>query len=151
TASASPSLSPRGAAGVGLEASQPPADATRAADRIRPLSSEPNLGQFARTIKYRARTDRFDLLITDQDLMFAVAQSSRGENPSPSSSAKGARAGGAASNAKIPGAPKARLVRLKLVGSVSRPHDEEAEPLPGRVNYFVGKDSSKWRRDIPTF
>ena len=42
------------------------------------------------------------------------------------------------------------MVNLRVVGSLN-PHAAAAQQLPGKVNYFLGRDSSRWRTDIPTF
>src|SRR5262249_39762537 len=48
--------------------------------------------------------------------------------------------------------PVARdLVRMSLVGSRESVAVQGLDPLPGRVNYFIGKDPTKWRTDIPTW
>ena len=40
------------------------------------------------------------------------------------------------------------VLRVRLVGAKGR---LEAEPAPGRTNYLVGSDPSKWRTNIPHF
>jgi hypothetical protein len=42
-------------------------------------------------------------------------------------------------------------VDLRLVGGRSNPGAAGHDALPGRVNYFLGNDPSRWRTDIPTF
>ena len=41
-------------------------------------------------------------------------------------------------------------VRLTFAGAAT-PTVEAVEPLPGRVNYYIGRDRSQWRTDIPTY
>ncbi len=48
-------------------------------------------------------------------------------------------------------APKWTELRMKLVGAAAAPAVAGLEELEGKVNYFIGQDSSKWRTDIPTF
>ncbi|HKU74629.1 MAG TPA: SBBP repeat-containing protein [Pyrinomonadaceae bacterium] len=43
------------------------------------------------------------------------------------------------------------MVRLKMLGANVTPQAGGQEELPGRVNYFIGNDQSKWRRNIPTY
>jgi uncharacterized repeat protein (TIGR01451 family) len=43
------------------------------------------------------------------------------------------------------------VVRLNVVGANARAHADGTDPLPGRVNYFIGNDPAKWRTNIPTF
>lgn len=47
----------------------------------------------------------------------------------------------------VPGA----AVRMRLVGAHAAATVAGAEELPGRVNYLIGRDSSKWTTDVPTY
>jgi hypothetical protein len=42
-------------------------------------------------------------------------------------------------------------VRLSFAGRTAEPKLHTLDPLPGRVNYYVGTDAAHWRTDIPTF
>ena len=42
-------------------------------------------------------------------------------------------------------------VRLSFAGAAAPLSIEGRDPLPGRVNYYVGSDPARWRSDIPTF
>src|SRR6185369_10338594 len=43
------------------------------------------------------------------------------------------------------------VVRLKMIGANTTPRVEGQDELPGKVNYFIGNDREKWRRNIPTY
>ncbi|MBI4454937.1 MAG: SBBP repeat-containing protein [Acidobacteria bacterium] len=43
------------------------------------------------------------------------------------------------------------VVRMKLLGTNRKPRVQGTDPLPGKVNYFVGNDPKNWRADIPTY
>src|SRR5207248_875292 len=43
------------------------------------------------------------------------------------------------------------VVRMQLVGARRDARVEGVEPLPGRVNYFLGQDPSRWQRNVPTY
>jgi hypothetical protein len=43
------------------------------------------------------------------------------------------------------------VVRLKLVGSSSRAKPVGFEELPGKSNYFIGSDPSRWRTNVPLY
>jgi len=40
---------------------------------------------------------------------------------------------------------------MKLVGANRSAGIEGLEPLPGKSNYFIGNDPTKWHTDIPTY
>jgi hypothetical protein len=47
--------------------------------------------------------------------------------------------------------PSSQLVNMRFVGANPRPLMEGEGALPGRVNYFVGRDPLKWRTGLRTF
>jgi len=44
-----------------------------------------------------------------------------------------------------------RVLRIKLAGANPTPQVEGLEELPGKVNYFIGNDPMKWRRNVPIY
>ena len=42
-------------------------------------------------------------------------------------------------------------VRMQMIGSDPRASVLQEQPLSGRINYFLGKDPSKWHTEVPTF
>src|SRR5260370_31329093 len=45
----------------------------------------------------------------------------------------------------------ARLLRMKLAGANPEAKAAALDPMPGKRNYLLGNDSSKWRIDVPTY
>jgi hypothetical protein len=43
------------------------------------------------------------------------------------------------------------VLRLKMLGANTTPEIKGEDELSGKVNYFVGNDQAKWRRNIPTY
>jgi hypothetical protein len=43
------------------------------------------------------------------------------------------------------------LLRMTLAGANPAPSAAGLEELPGKVNYFIGKDPKAWRTNIPTY
>ena len=41
-------------------------------------------------------------------------------------------------------------LQMKPVGAVRESPGRAADPLPGKVNYFRGSDSIRWRTNVPT-
>jgi hypothetical protein len=46
---------------------------------------------------------------------------------------------------------KGGVVRMQLAGASRHLQVTGVEPLHGKANYFIGKDPSKWRTNIPTY
>jgi hypothetical protein len=46
---------------------------------------------------------------------------------------------------------KLAIVRIRLVGANATASPAGFEELPGKVNYFLGSDPTKWRTDVPMF
>ncbi|SRR6266513_1759048 len=40
-------------------------------------------------------------------------------------------------------------LRMSLVGAARKPQVSGREELPGKANYFIDKDRSKWRTEVP--
>jgi Beta-propeller repeat len=46
---------------------------------------------------------------------------------------------------------KKATLQLRLLGATKNPSVVGEGPQRGRVNYFIGKDPGKWRRNVPTY
>jgi Beta-propeller repeat len=88
----------------------------------RPMAFEKNLGQVGGSTRYVARGPGYAVFVAPSEMVFSLG-SGRG----------------------------AAGLRVELVQGR---HDAEVEGLEeqaGKANYFVGKDPSRWRTDVPTF
>src|SRR5262249_36709556 len=47
--------------------------------------------------------------------------------------------------------PQSAVLRMKLVGANHAPKVVGLEELPGKSNYFAGRDPKRWRAGIPTY
>jgi hypothetical protein len=47
--------------------------------------------------------------------------------------------------------PKSLVVRMRLVGTNPNSPLNGVDELPGKANYFIGSDPSRWRTNIPTY
>ena len=94
-----------------------------------PLSFEANAGQTDQRVRFLSRGQGYTLFLTGNEAVLA--------------------------SPKAPVAPGAgstnRVLRMKLVGANGDAAVTGAEELPGKSNYFIGKDSSKWRTNVPTY
>ncbi|HEX9110806.1 MAG TPA: SBBP repeat-containing protein [Terriglobales bacterium] len=103
-----------------------------------PLFFEPNQGQTDPQVKFLARGSGYGLFLTADEAVLELQPSA----PSPFGSGQ----------AKISHQPSASaVIRMRLEGANSSARVSGASPLPGKSNYFIGNDPSKWRRGIPQF
>jgi hypothetical protein len=108
------------------DAPQPMRTAAVALNAI-PLNFEANAGQAPRDVQYLAHGPAYAIGLTGEGAWLSLA--SGAASPSQASS----------------------TLRLEVQGSRKAVHPIAEEPLPGRVNYFIGNDPSKWRTDVETY
>src|SRR2546427_6224181 len=104
-----------------------------------PLQFEANRGQTDPRINFlaRGRGCAFYLGAAEAVILLDEPPPSGAENPPP---AKANRAG----RARAP----AKLLHMELAGADPGARVAGLEPLPGKVNYFVGNDPAQWHPDI---
>lgn len=86
-----------------------------------PLHFEENRGQVDPQVRFLARGPGYGLYLTAGEAVLAL------------------------------GAKDRTVLRMALVGANADAQASGVEELPGKVNYFVGKDSAKWRTNVPTY
>ena len=102
-----------------------------------PLAFEPNLGQFDRNVRYVARGSGYSLLLTRRSVVLNLTARHSRRAPIGFGD-RSATASAATASIALTGAnPDARLSAESV--------------LPGRVNYLVGTDRSRWRTNVPTY
>ena len=50
-----------------------------------------------------------------------------------------------------PAQMRVRSIAMKLAGANPNPNMRALEPLPGKTNYFIGNNPTKWRTGVPQF
>jgi hypothetical protein len=105
-----------------------------------PFSFEANLGQTDAQVKFLARGQGYALFLTPTETVLSLNKPQAKTKSSPSS---------------IKPLPTAETIgtvlRMQLVGANSAAKMVGREPLPGKVNYLIGKDPSKWHTQVPTY
>ena len=97
-----------------------------------PLNFEENLGQAGSTdVQYFAHGAAYSIALGQQGAVLSLAAS---QDPG--------RKGQSTDLAQI---------RILLEGAQASPAPHAEQALPGRVNYLIGKDPSKWRTDLATY
>ena len=109
-----------------------------------PLSFERNQGQTDPRVRFLTRSGDNTLFFTASEAVFtmpapakhsAPAQHTLRKRGTPSESDKFTRA----------------ALRMQMIGADPKAVTVQQQPLPGRINYFLGNDSSRWHAGVPTF
>jgi Beta-propeller repeat len=132
--------------------SQAPATATqrgrvRASLDALPLAFEANQGQTDPQVKYMARGNGYAAFLTANETVFAMQMRSRANSEIGSKKYLGA----AVKTRQNTGKDATAAIRMKLVGANSNPQIVAENQLPGRSNYFIGNDSSKWQSGVQQY
>jgi hypothetical protein len=101
-----------------------------------PLAFEANRGQTDSRVDFLARGQGYALFVRPTEAVLALRRVPRSESTAPD---------------KIGGAATTAVVRMRLLGADTAARPEASAPLAGKVNYFVGSDPARWRREIPTY
>ncbi|MHB1840266.1 MAG: DUF7948 domain-containing protein, partial [Acidobacteriaceae bacterium] len=99
-----------------------------------PLSFEPNMGQTSKEVQWLARGPEYTLFLAGHD---AVLEMNKVTPVKP----------GKVEQPKI----SSLALRMDLMGANAVERASGEEPLPGKANYFTGKDPSKWQRDVSMY
>jgi uncharacterized repeat protein (TIGR01451 family) len=90
-----------------------------------PLMFEPNVGQSNSAVKFLARGAGYSLSLTPEGAVVALRRGRK--------------------------ATRTETLGMKLVGANRNVGLHGAAPLPGKSNYFIGGDATKWLRNVPQF
>jgi hypothetical protein len=128
---------------AGTSFGQPSSSSTNAAAAASrygnlPLSFETNSGQTDSEVRFLSHGRGYSLFLTDSAAVLSLSKEDE---------VSGAIKHQASSSGKV----KTDVVRMELEGAS---HDVRAsgdEPLPGKVNYFIGNDPAKWQSGIATY
>ncbi|MGO9095952.1 MAG: SBBP repeat-containing protein [Bryobacteraceae bacterium] len=109
-----------------------------------PLSFEANMGQAGRSVGFVARGKGYGILVTRAEAVLVLRR--------PIAATGGKRRAAALSKLRAGTAEVERTtVSVRVVGSSADAGMRGAQLLPGKANYFRGKDPAKWLTDIPTY
>jgi hypothetical protein len=111
-----------------------------------PLSFEPNQGQTDQQVKFLSRGPGYALFLTPAEAVFTLrtptGKPTRQKSLLPIS---------AKPFEHEPAATKYSVLRIGLEHANNSPRISGTEELPGKSNYFVGKDPKNWHSNIPTY
>ena len=108
-----------------------------------PLFFEANRGQADSQVQFMARGKGYTLLLTPTETFLEESQTQV--------SARSGAFGPFQNQLIATKASHGSAIRMQLVGANSAPAMTGLEPLPGKVNYLIGNDPSKWQTQVPLY
>ena len=139
-ASAGPNASAKHSAG-GLSSKS---DVLQAYRRL-PLSFEENLGQAARQVRFVSHGSGYELLLTGKEAVLSLRGPATAHDLSPRHRFATLRALRQARR------ERRSTVRMRFEGASQEASALGVDRLPGRANYFVGSDPTKWVSNVPRY
>jgi hypothetical protein len=124
-----------------------------------PLSFEANQGQADQRVEFLARTGGYSIFLTADGAVLSFGKagncdSTRRENGPPGTAVTASLPGPRRGSCAINPTSFQDVFRMNLEGAGRVSHVARAigeEQLPGKVNYFLGKDPTHWRTNLPTY
>ncbi len=107
-----------------------------------PLSFEANHGQTSAPFKFLSRTKGYSVLLGPTEALLAIQSPNRSEASCSELNPQLMPCKSEVNHA---------FLRMQLIGANPEAGMAGLEPLPGKVNHFVGRDRTRWRTNIPTF
>jgi len=101
-----------------------------------PLSFELNQGQTDASVRFLARGQGYSLFLTADEAVLALASGGRAS---------------VATAAKDQGPRTAAVLRMKFLGANPNAVVAGLDELPGKSNYFIGRDPRGWHTGVPTY
>jgi hypothetical protein len=121
-----------------------------------PLHFEANQGQAHQDVRFLARGLGYSLYLTAGEAVLVLAKTNPVATPDAHNTKAQLKEGIRAEqsrheqrDAQVQVEPLA--LRMSLVGAAPAPLVSGSEELPGKMNYFTGKDPAKWRTNVPTY
>ncbi len=105
-----------------------------------PLTFEANHGQAAGQVKFLSRGHGYTTFLTAGGMVLKL----RASHVESSSNKNGSQTANSQSSTRA-------TLQFRLIGANNNPQVVGEALQPGRVNYFIGKDPSKWNTNVPTY
>jgi len=115
-----------------------------------PLSFEANQGQADPQVKFLSRGQGYSLFLTPTEAVLQLRNVDFGlRNANRPGFETGVR--NPKSEIRNPQLARPVTLRMRLVGASPNVEARGVEELPGKSNYFIGNDPSRWRTNVPTY
>jgi N-acetylneuraminic acid mutarotase len=127
----------------------PISPAKLSSSRPLPLSFEPNVGQTDPSVRFTAHANGGTLFFAKSEVVLSLA--------APGAPEIGAKSKVMPDSSRPPLAGRDKesspssVLRVQFIGANLTLSVEQGNTLPGKVNYFLGKDPASWHTDLPTY
>ncbi len=111
-----------------------------------PLRFEANQGQTDEEVKFLSRGKGYTMFLTSGGAVMALRAPGKENKQS-----RDVRETEPGSRERGMGSVRSAVLRMNLVGANHVTKVVGGEELPGKSNYFIGNDPSKWRIDVPNY
>jgi hypothetical protein len=109
-----------------------------------PLHFEANQGQTHKDVRYLARGLGYSFYLTEGEAVLVLARQNPETEPDGNERRDQRRAHERSKAQTV-------VLRMAIVDSNPKPLMRGLEALPGKANYFIGRNSAKWRANVPTY
>src|SRR6185295_10756590 len=107
-----------------------------------PLSFEVNQGQHDGRVKFLSRGSGYNLFLTPEETVMVLSKTAPREKMRRLSSA-----GSSFDSNRMTRA----VLKMKLLGANNNPRMVGTDQLPGKSNYFIGNDPTKWKTSVRNY
>ena len=111
-----------------------------------PLSFEANQGQVYEDVKFLSRGQGYTMFLTSGGAVMTLRAPGKENKQS-----RDVRETEPGSRERGMESVRSTVLRMNLVGANRVARVEGGEELPGKSNYLIGNDPSKWRIDVPNY
>ncbi len=115
----------------------------RKAYGLLPLAFEKNVGQADPSVMFLARGRGYSLYLGPSQAAWVLSENPLRDNPK-----RKRPFGFSKTRVQI---PKSSIVRMRLIGANPRSQALGVEELPGKSNYLIGKNTSRWKTNLSQF
>jgi hypothetical protein len=115
-----------------------------------PLTFEANQGQSSSPAQFISRGSGYTLFLNADEAILKLTPPRTNKND-PRSLALESSSGSSAQTSAGKSENSSRLLHMRLVGANSAAKINGVEQQPGKSNYFIGNDPSRWKTGIPNY
>jgi len=120
-----------------------------------PLMFEANQGQTDSKVRFLSRGGGYSIFLTSGGIVLALRPfeiaSPTNASSAPLPNRNRSRPSRVRQPERVSRDEKSMVLAIDLLGAAANPTIVGEEALRTRINYFIGRDPTKWRRNVPTY